>query len=431
MAAIDSAYQYYLSTYADSGMSRYDTHKKSQLRAVYNNIVKTNKESPLYKIKDTGDVQKFAIDIKERARSIQNAVASLSDSGDGMESIFFKKIAQSSDEETVGAEYVGQNPEVDGSTHFDVEVKSLASPQINLGNYLAGSKSDIKPGSYSFDLSTNLRSYEFQYSVSDTDTNQDVQQKLIRLINNANVGLDASFVDDEQGNHAIQITSRQTGLGENENSLFEILPTPDNASMKAMHTLGINEVAAAASNSSFLLNGTEYSSLSNTFTIHNAFELTFKKSSEDGVAAQIGFKSDADAVADNIESLVKVYNNMVQLGLDYADAAQSGKLLRDMKNFTRPYRNDLEAIGLETTENGCISVDRSLLTDAVTSEDADECFTLLNRFKDDLNVQASKASIDPMNYVNKILIAYKNPGHNFAAPYITSIYSGMMLDRYC
>ena len=33
MAVIDSAYQYYLSTYAGSGMSRYDTHKKSQLRA--------------------------------------------------------------------------------------------------------------------------------------------------------------------------------------------------------------------------------------------------------------------------------------------------------------------------------------------------------------------------------------------------------------
>ena len=31
MAVIDSAYQYYLSTYAGSGTSRYDTHKKSQL----------------------------------------------------------------------------------------------------------------------------------------------------------------------------------------------------------------------------------------------------------------------------------------------------------------------------------------------------------------------------------------------------------------
>jgi len=36
-----------------------------------------------------------------------------------------------------------------------------------------------------------------------------------------------------------------------------------------------------------------------------------------------------------------------------------------------------------------------------------------------------------MNYDNKIVVAYKNPGHNFATPYITSIYSGMMLEQIC
>ena len=45
LAAIDSAYHYYLSTYGTSKVSRYDTHKKSQLRAVYNQIVKTNKDT--------------------------------------------------------------------------------------------------------------------------------------------------------------------------------------------------------------------------------------------------------------------------------------------------------------------------------------------------------------------------------------------------
>ena len=47
MAAIDSAYQYYLSTYGNSTVSRYDTHKKSQLRDTYNKIVKTNIKNPL------------------------------------------------------------------------------------------------------------------------------------------------------------------------------------------------------------------------------------------------------------------------------------------------------------------------------------------------------------------------------------------------
>ena len=113
MAVIDSAYQYYLSTYAGSGMSRYDTHKKSQLRAVYNNIVKVNKDSPLYKINFTRDTGRFAIDIKEQARSIENFIAALSNNApdDNAEHAFSRKIAQSSDEDAVSVQYIGSPKE--------------------------------------------------------------------------------------------------------------------------------------------------------------------------------------------------------------------------------------------------------------------------------------------------------------------------------
>ncbi|MCI8392266.1 MAG: flagellar capping protein [Roseburia sp.] len=430
MTPIRSAYQYYLNTYSDYGMNRYDTHKKSQLRAVYNDIVRTNKEAPLYKIRYSGDVGRFAIDIKEKTRSIQNVAASLSDTG-GIEHAFSKKIAQSSDENTIAAEYIGQKQDVDDSLYFNVEVRHLATPQINRGNYLQPDWHDIRPGSYSFDLSTNLSSYEFQYSVSGRDTNQNVQDKLIRLINNAGVGLHADLITDDKGAHAIEITSLQTGLSENEQYLFEILPSPDPDSMKAMQVLGISHVEHMASNSSFLLNGTEHSSLSNTFTVNNAFELTLKKEST-GSATQIGFKPGSDAIADNVQTLVDAYNNIIQLSHNYSDTQQSSRLLRDMSAVARSHFNELESVGLELSEDGYLSVDRNLLTDAVTSPDSQDCFLLLNDFKNDLNARAARASIDPMNYVDKLLVAYKNPqGHNFATPYITSIYSGMMLDQIC
>ena len=119
MAVIDSAYQYYLSTYAGSGTSRYDTHKKSQLRAVYNNIVKVNKDSPLYKINFTRDTGRFAIDIKEQARSIENFIAALSNNApdDNAEHAFSRKIAQSSDEDAVSVQYIGSNMDADNSPH--------------------------------------------------------------------------------------------------------------------------------------------------------------------------------------------------------------------------------------------------------------------------------------------------------------------------
>ena len=79
MARID-AYAYYLSTYGEYRPTRYDSHKKSDLRKIYNAIIKTNREAPLYKLSAEDDVAKYAIDIKENAKAIQNVVASLSDS---------------------------------------------------------------------------------------------------------------------------------------------------------------------------------------------------------------------------------------------------------------------------------------------------------------------------------------------------------------
>lgn len=91
MARIDAAYNYLLSTYGKATGSRYDSHKKSELRSLYNNIIKTNKESPLYKITQTGDVKEFAIDIKANAHRMQNVIASLNADGNDISSMLRKK----------------------------------------------------------------------------------------------------------------------------------------------------------------------------------------------------------------------------------------------------------------------------------------------------------------------------------------------------
>lgn len=432
MAVIDSAYQYYLSTYRPLGASRYDTHKNSELREVYHNIVKTNKDSPLYMIKYSEDAGRFAIDIKERTRSIQNLIASLSDSGSGIESVFSKKLAQSSDETIVDAEYIGEEQDTVPPLPLHVQVQQLASPQQNLGAYLSPGKCDLKPGVYSFDLTTSFHSYEFQYTAGDTDTNLDIQEKLLRLINTANVGLRASLVQNEAGENAVSIVSLQTGHSEGEEYLFELMPADDAASRKAMHVLGIDHVEAKASNASFLLNGDEQSSLSNQFMVGRSFALTFKNTNTAGTETSIGFKTDTDAITDNIFSLVSAYNHMISLSHNYDNPQQSDKLRRDMASVAESYGNELESYGFNLDQDGAITIDRNLLLDSITASDAAECFSVLNHFKDDLNAKAAEISMNPLNYVDKLLVAYKNPArHNFTAPYASCAYSGMMLDEYC
>ena len=61
---------------------------------------------------------------------------------------------------------------------------------------------------------------------------------------------------------------------------------------------------------------------------------------------------------------------------------------------------------------------------------ADDTFNTLTALKDAIGDKANSVTVNPMNYVQKVVVAYKNPGHNFNTPYISSIYSGMMLDSY-
>lgn len=432
MAKIDSVYNYYLTTYGSSNVSRYDAHKKSQLRDVYNRMVKLNKESPLYKLSDSGDVKKFAIDIKESTHNIQNIVASLSsESGESLESAFEKKVATTSDDSVVSAEYIGNNSSSDDVEDFEVEIKQLASPQINTGKFIPGKAKDLAPGAYSFDLVTAKSAYEFQFNVNATDNNRSVQDKLAKLISNAGIGLHADVLTNHDGQTALQIKSNQTGLNTNEDFLFHIMPQADTSSLQAMDLLGIDRVTSAAQNAIFTLNGKERSSFSNTFTVNQSIELTINGLSQDGVPTIVGFKPNAEAVADNIQTLADAYNNMISIGKGNTHVQENNRLLSEMGRVALSQKSSLDSVGLEVDDEGTINVNRDVLTDVVSSENSSDCFNVLNHFKDSLSEKASNASLDPMKFVNKVLVAYKNPGKNFATPYITSIYSGMMLDQYC
>lgn len=381
MAVIDSAYQYYLTVYGKSATSRYDTHKKSELRNIYNDILKINKESPLFKLKNNEEVPKFLIDIKENARQVKNVVASLSDSNEGLESAFQKKVAISSDEDIVSATYIGSNSKSEASQSFDIEVLELARPQSNLGNFLNNKGQDIPSGSYSFDLTTTANAYEFQFTVNPEDTNLSVQEKLCRLINTSGIGLEAEIITDEKERSALKITSKQTGLKASETCLFEIKPHATSESIFAMGLLGFDKITSPAKNASFILNGNTQSSYSNTFMVNDIFEITLKGVSQDDIPEKIGFKTNIDAVADNLSELVSSYNNFIETGEKYSDSEKGGRLLKDMTSVAFSYRSSLESVGMVVEDNGSISIDRELLSDALDTEDPSKTFSVLNSFK--------------------------------------------------
>ena len=68
--------------------------------------------------------------------------------------------------------------------------------------------------------------------------------------------------------NAIQVSSKATGIGEDETRLFNISST---ISRDELDILGISRVTQEPSNSDFKLNGTEHQSLSNVFTVNKAY----------------------------------------------------------------------------------------------------------------------------------------------------------------
>lgn len=435
MAKID-AYAYYLSTYSSIRPTRYDSHKKSDLRKVYNSMVKINKDTPLYKLSNEDIVAKYAIDIKENAKAIQNVVASLSDNYGDFADSFRKKVAISSDEESVSVAYIGDGTEDSRITGFNIEVKQLSSPQINVGNYLKRDSLSIIPGSYSFDLNINNSSYEFQFSVNPGENNLDVMKKLAGLVNRSSLGITATIKngtmeDGGMDTSALTLTSRQTGRNE-DNPVFEITPGPTAESIRTMELLGIQQITNKAENATFLFNGVEFLSSSNTFTIEDTFDLTLNKVSEEGQPAEIRFKTDLDAVADNVMSLVKAFNSILDIAEKTTPEAtgDTNKLLNEMSSISKSRLESLSNIGLIVAENGMVSIDKEKLEEAIQPEHTDETFTKLSAFKNAIGAKADAIAINPMNYVNKVVVNYKNPGRTFTAPYFCSVYSGMMLDRY-
>lgn len=432
-AIMTNIYNYYMTTYSPKKSdARLDSHNKSELKTICSKIAKLNKEAPLY-LYDRGEqTTSFALSLKENTRQLQRTI--LNTAGSKENDLFKNKVAFSTDEDVVSVKYIGENNSAsEESDFYEVEVQNLASSQVNIGYSLPNQEKSLKPGTYSFDVSSNNMAYEFQFTVGEEDTNIDVQNKLARLFNHANIGLNATIADDTADSSSLRIESVQTGDGNPPGTpLFHIYNGNDNAHVDVVDLLGIDYIAQNASNAHFTINGQEHSTASNQFTINKAFELTIKGvSSDSGEPATIGLKTNVDSLKDNIYNLISGYNTFLQAADQYKELTSSNKLSFETKSVAKLYRNELDSIGINITENGSLAIDDSLLTQTAESEEAYDLLSPLKDFSSLLFNKGEEISRDPLNYANQRIVAYKNPGKSFPSPYAASSYSGLLFNYYC
>lgn len=429
-AVMTNVYNHYLAAYAPKGTSRYDTHKKSELRSIYNSIVKLNKESPWYLETTSRSAQEYAVNLKESARLFHNTIASLGGLDDSQ--ALAKKTAYSSDPDTVSVSYIKDTADADTAAPvFTIQVNRLAASQENMGVYLQDSEVSLAPDTYSFDVAVNGLNYEFQFNINEGDTNRQVQQRLVRLINNAGIGIHAQL-DEGAARSSIRLCSAASGLSEGRSEIFRITDERTSKSAGAVEYFGLDYISRMPANSSFLLNGEERSTASNTFTISGMYEIELKGISQPDTEVTVGLKTDMESLTDNVSSLIGGYNTFISAASSYRQTQSlSGRLVKEMSRIAAHYQTGMADMGIRLQPDSTLAIDEEVLKESASSPDGGFSYDTLRDFAASLVRKTSQVSLDPMHYVDRTIVAYKNPGHNFASPYITSAYSGMMFNSYC
>ena len=426
-AALSNVYNFYQADLLPrSSSNRFDSHKKKDLQDVYKSIVKLSKDEPVFLMDRSREVEEYTIHMKESALLFRNRIASIG--GLEEDAIFNQKTAYSSDSDI--AEVVGQ-PEKEESEAVTLQVKQLASPQENRGKFIPEDDMGLPPGSYSFDVATQNSNYELQFTIGDNDTNKDVQGKLARLINNFKLGLHASVEEDGGGNTALVIQSRSVGDRGAGGGHFAI--SDENTSQRSgiVDYLGIRTASSEGADAVYSVNGRDFHSPSNDVTLEQGYELKLK-SAAPGRDVTIGYKPDLESMKDNIISLAGSYNDFLRATSEYIDRQpRTSLLVNDMKNSSFTYTRQLKHMGVEQADDGTLNIDGERLAESLKTGDPGSELGILKDFTKFALRRANQIQINPMDYVDKRIVAYKNPTQpHYANPYVTSAYSGMLFNGY-
>ena len=428
--ALNAVYDHILTNYASKDVSnkQTETHKKSELRGIYNSIVKINKDSPLFLLKDDAEDEAGAVELKEEARALRSTIYGLSNID---EDILDQKSAYSSDEDAVTASLVKNAEQEEEFPTFELNVKSLAASQVNTGRFLPSGAVQLEPGQYSFNVRVGEQKYEFQYTINANDFNREVQDRLSRLIDKAGVGLRANVVSDERGYSALEITAMDTGTAAGRDYRFKITEDEISTNSGTLSYFGLDQVSTKADNAVFEINGKERVSASNHFMVGGTYELTLHGVTASG-PIEIGMRNDTDSLIDHVKQLAKGYNDFLSsIAENDSTNLKRAKIESETRNIAEQHLGKLAEEGIHINESGRVEVDEERLAEISGTEEGIERFLPINDFAKALIEKSREISLDPMKYVERPVVNYKNPGHGFVAPYVTSEYSGMLFSGYC
>lgn len=427
---------FYLNKSTSASMSRYDIHKKSELKNLYHAIIKLNRESPLYLIDVNDDVQTEIINIKEHARILKNMILAISEHEDQSSfKMFNDKLLASDNEEIVTANYIGNVDDLIHAPSFHIEVEQLANNQINKGYYMHKESKSLSLGTHSFQINIFGTNYEFQFVVSETEKNKDILKKITNLINRSDIGIHALIETNENNvEQRLSLISTSTGTASFSDIIFKVMDFKDGTSSEVVKSFGLNQIYQKPSDSKFSINGIPRTSSSNVFTVNKIYELNLHKTTAPEEIVTISLINDNRSIYTKIKTFVEAYNSIVQLANESVSMyMKSSKLIADLGSVAMCYKNELDSMGLLVQQDSSIEIDDKLLLDSIDHEEKkDGTYISLRSFRNPLNQKIDHILLNPVEYVAKAIVTYPDTNHKYDTNiYACSIYSGLMFNSYC
>lgn len=418
-----NVYNYYGMTYLPKTNTKYDTHKSNELKNIYKSMVSHNKQSPLYKFSMSQETQDYALSIKDAAIDLKNISSFLSDDTD---TVFNKKILASSNEDVLDVR-LDTDDYSNVPEKMDIKVERLASSQVNVGNYVNSKNKNLSSGTFDLHLTTSKSDYLFTLKVNSSTRNIDVQQSIADAINQNQTGIRAR-VDVRGSESALILESQLTGEGTVEDGL-QFAFYEENPNQPFINYLGLNHTMHTPTNSAFSINGEQHASATNNISINNVIEIDLLSASDSEVTLHM--MPDTDEIINKVHDFIDSYNHLVNLANDNMEHQHSArKLLNDISKITRKHANALEASGLTVNEKGNIETEEALLIQSTKNGQFQELFNDISDFKADIIKTTDQLNLDPLAYVDKVVVTYPNTAKILPNPYYPSMYSGLLFNYY-
>lgn len=425
-------YDYLISNYAHQENYRYNTsvHKKNELKQIYNKIVKLSKDSPSYIVKPSPQTKSFALQLKEGSLTLQDTLSKLQNGG--LASAFSYKEVSCDNKQALSTN-IDTNDHSNLPEPFTLQIHQLASKQINSSAYFYRTTNKLKEGNYSFAINIEEEEHIFNLELTGKTSNEEVLYGICKSINQSPAEVTASTGYDKSGEKLrLSIFSDHTGTPDGE-AIFTCrdLEHPK-GSPGLVEFYGFDAIKQMPHNSSFEINGTPQSTLANEFTLNNSLHLKMHAISEEPI--HVTYTGDSNRVLSEISSISDTYNSLVKLSYEQGEPPHLATLMfHDLQKIFSDAAPALRNCGVTFDEEGYMQIDTVSAKAAAMSGAFEKIFGEDTEPGKKAIDRSTIFSLDPLKYFeDKIMVTYPCPTkEHFANPYMTSIYSGLLLDSYC